>query len=109
MRKETARFKRDDKVKVIAGKDRGKIGKILRVDRKKERILIENVNVMKRHTRPNAQNRQGGIVESEVPVHVSNVMLMCGKCVKPTRIKARRLEDDKKVRVCSNCDEIIDA
>ena len=102
-------IKKDDKVKVIAGKDKGKIGKVLSVDRKKDRILIENINVVKRHTRPTAKNRQGGIVESEATVPWSNVMLMCSKCLSPVRIQMRRLDDGKKVRSCRKCNEIIDA
>ncbi len=109
MQQNTTRLKKDDKVKVLAGKDRGKIGKILKVDRKKERVLVEKVNVIKRHTKPNAQNRQGGIVESEAAIHWSNVILLCGKCLKPTRIQARSLEDGKKVRFCRKCNEMIDA
>jgi len=109
MQRNRTRLKKDDKVKVLAGKDRGKIGKILKVDRKKERVLVENVNVIKRHTRPNAQNRQGGIVESEAAIHWSNVILLCGKCLQPTRIQARSLEDDQKVRFCGKCNEMIDA
>ncbi len=101
-------IKKDDKVKVLAGKDKGKIGKVLKVDRKKQRILIENINIIKRHTRPTAQNRQGGIVESEAPLHSSNVMLMCNKCIKPARIKMQHLDDGKKVRVCRKCNEPID-
>lgn len=101
-------LKKDDKVKVIAGKDKGKIGKIVSVDRKKNRILVENINVVKRHTRASGQNRQGGIVESEAPIQRSNVMAMCGKCVKPARLKMQRLEDGKKIRVCANCGESID-
>lgn len=102
-------IKKDDKVKVIAGKDKGKIGKVLKVDRKNQRILVENTNTVKRHTRPSAQNRQGGIIESEAPLHISNVMLLCNKCVKPARIKMQRLDDGKKVRVCRKCNEQIDA
>lgn len=102
-------IKKDDKVKIITGKDNGKVGKVLRVDRKKQRILVENANKVKRHTRPSAQNRQGGIIESEAPIHVSNVMLMCNKCIKPVRIKMQRLDDGKKVRVCRKCNEQIDA
>ncbi len=102
-------IKKDDKVKVLAGKDRGKIGKVLKVDRKKGRILVENINIAKRHTRPTATNRQGGIIESEAPVHSSNVMLMCNKCVKPVRIKMQQLDDGKKVRVCRKCNEQIDS
>ena len=109
MLRDKSHIKKDDKVKVIAGKDKGKIGKILRVERKKERVLVENINVVKRHTRPTAKNRQGGIVESEATVPWSNVMLMCGKCLSPVRIQMRRLDDGKKVRSCRKCNEIIDA
>lgn len=102
-------IKKDDKVKVITGKDAGKIGKVLKVLPKKNRVLVENINIVKRHTRPSAQNRQGGIVEREAPVHWSNVQLMCNKCVQPSRVRRRELEDGKKVRVCAKCDEVIDA
>jgi len=102
-------LKKDDKVKVVSGKDTGKIGKILKVDRKKQRVLVENINIVKRHSRPSAQNKQGGIVESESPVPWSNVMLMCNKCMAPVRIKMQRLEDGKKIRVCRKCSEVIDA
>lgn len=102
-------LKKDDKVKVVSGKDTGKIGKILKVDRKKQRVLVENINIIKRHSRPSAQNKQGGIVESESPVPWSNVMLMCNKCLAPVRIKMQRLEDGKKIRVCRKCNEVIDA
>jgi len=109
MLRDKSHIKKDDKVKVIAGKDKGKIGKVLRVDRKKDRILVENINIVKRHTRPTAKNRQGGIVESEATVPWSNVMLMCSKCLSPVRIQMRRLDDGKKVRSCRKCNEIIDA
>jgi large subunit ribosomal protein L24 len=101
-------IKKNDKVKVIAGKDKGKIGKVLGVVRKKNRVMIENVNIIKRHTRPSAKNKQGGIVEGEAPIHWSNVMLICGKCLAPVRVKFRLLDDGKKVRVCAKCDEIMD-
>ena len=107
--KEQFYIKKDDKVKVISGKDKGKIGKVLKVIQKKNRILVENINIVKRHSKPSAQSKQGGIVESEAPIHWSNVMLMCNKCMAPARIKMRRLEDGKKVRTCKKCDEIIDA
>ncbi len=103
------RIKKEDKVKVIAGKDKGKIGRILKIDRKKSRVLVENINMMKRHVRPNAQNRQGGIVEREAPVHWSNVMLICSKCMTPVRIRMQQLENGKNMRVCRKCNEIIDA
>ena len=102
------RIKKDDKVKVITGKDKGKIGKVLKVIRKKNRVLVENVNMVKRHAKPSAQNRQGGIIEGEAAIHWSNLMLMCSKCMAPTRIKIQLLDDGKKVRACSKCDEIID-
>ena len=109
MFRDKCHIKKDDKVKVIVGRDKGKIGKVLKVDRKKDRILVENINVVKRHTRPTAKNRQGGIVESEATVPWSNVMLMCSKCLSPVRIQMRRLDDGKKVRSCRKCNEIIDA
>ena len=109
MFRDKCNIKKDDKVKVITGKDKGKIGKVLKVDKKKDRILVENINVVKRHTRPTAKNRQGGIVESEATVPWSNVMLMCSKCLSPVRIQMRRLDDGKKVRSCRKCNEIIDA
>jgi len=102
-------IKKDDKVKVIAGKDRGKIGKVLKVDHKKGRLLVEKINMVKRHTRPTQKNRQGGIVEKEMPIQWSNVMVMCNKCVTPARIKMQRLEDGNKVRVCAKCGETLDA
>ena len=102
-------LKKDDKVKVIAGKDKGKIGKVLKIIRKKNRVLVENVNILKHHQRPSAQQRQGGIIEREGAINWSNVMLMCNKCITPTRIKMQRLEDGKKVRVCQKCGETIDA
>jgi len=108
MLRDKSHIKKDDKVKVITGKDKGKIGKVLKIERKKQRILVENINVVKRHTRPTAQNRQGGIVESEAPVPWSNVMLLCSKCLNPVRIQMRRLDDGNKVRTCRKCNEIID-
>lgn len=106
---EKIELKKDDKVKVIAGKDKGKIGKVLKVHQKKNRVLVENINMIKRHSRPSAQNRQGGIVEREAAIHWSNVMLMCNKCMSPVRIKTQILEDGKKKRVCRKCDEFIDS
>jgi large subunit ribosomal protein L24 len=102
-------IRKDDKVRVIAGKEKGKIGKVLRVDRKKNRILIERINLVKRHTRPTDKNRQGGIVESEAPLHCSDVMLVCNKCMAPVRVQMKRLEDGKKIRTCRKCDELIDS
>jgi len=101
-------IKKDDKVKVITGKDKGKIGKVLKVVKKKNRILVENINMVKRHSKPSAKNKQGGIVEGEAAIPRSNVMLMCNKCITPVRMKTQRLEDGKKIRVCRKCNEAID-
>ena len=101
-------IKKDDKVKVIVGKDKGKIGKVLKVDKKKNRLLIEKINLIKRHAKPSAKNRQGGIVEGEAPIVISNVMIMCNKCLSPTRVKMQHLEDGKKIRLCVKCSEAID-
>lgn len=109
MERNKCHIKKNDKVKVITGKNAGKIGKVINVLQKKNRLTVENVNIVKRHTRPTAANKQGGIVEGEAPIHWSNVMLMCNKCLSPVRIKIRRLEDGKNVRVCRKCNEIIDA
>ncbi len=108
MKKHKAKLKKDDKVKIIAGKDRGKIGRVLDVYRDKERVLVENANIVKRHTKPSPKNRQGGIIEGEAPIHWSNVMLVCSKCMNPVRVKMQQLEDGKRVRMCRRCNEIID-
>jgi len=109
MIRDSIKIKIDDKVKVVTGKDKGKVGKVLKVNGKKHRLLVENINVVKRHTKPSAQNRQGGILESEALIHWSNVMLMCNKCIEPVRVKTKTLDDGKKVRICRKCSEIIDA
>ena len=109
MQRVNLNIRKDDKVKVIAGKDSGKVGKVLSVDRKKGRVVVADINKMKHHQRPNAQFREGGIVEKEVAIHRSNVILMCGKCVQPTRIKIKQLEDGGRVRLCAKCNELIDA
>jgi large subunit ribosomal protein L24 len=102
------RLKKDDKVKVITGKEKGKIGKVLIVLPEKERVIVENINFVKRHTRPGGATPRGGIIEKEAPVHWSNLMLVCDKCIKPIRAKMQRLEDGRNVRVCRKCGEIID-
>ncbi len=102
-----AKIKRDDTVMVIAGKDKGRRGKVLRVFPAKSRVLVENVNVVKRHTPP-SQAHKGGIVEKEAPIHISNVMLVCPKCGDPTRVGFSLLEDGTKRRLCKRCGEIIE-
>ncbi|MEA1969581.1 MAG: 50S ribosomal protein L24 [Thermodesulfobacteriota bacterium] len=103
------RIKKEDKVKIIAGKDRGKIGKVLKVLKDKNRVVVENINMAKIHQRPTQANPQGGIVDKPMPMDLSNLMLMCSSCVKPVRVGIKQLEDGKKVRVCKKCNEQIDA
>jgi large subunit ribosomal protein L24 len=96
-------IKKNDTVKVLAGKDRGKTGRVLSVDPAKNRITVEHVQVIKRHTRPNPQkNIKGGIVERESSIHLSNVMLVCPSCG-PVRPKAQTLADGKRARACRKC------
>jgi len=102
------KIKKDDKVIVIAGKDKGKIGTVLKVDKERQRVVVEKVNMVKKHLRPSAEAPQGGIVEKEAPIHISNVMLICTKCSQPTRVGKKILEDGRKVRVCKKCKEPID-
>lgn len=104
----TIRIKKNDKVEIIAGKDKGKTGKVLRVLRDKNRVVVEKVNMIKRHTRPSPTTGQGGIVEKEAPIHVSNVMLICGKCTAATRVKKTLTAEGKWVRSCKKCGELIE-
>lgn len=108
MRKKHPKIKKDDKVTVVSGKEKGKIGTVLKVDAGKGRLIVEKTNIVKRHSRPSTQTAQGGIIEKEAPLNISNVMLVCGKCTEPTRIGHRRFEDGSKVRVCRKCGESMD-
>ena len=99
--------KKNDLVMVTTGKDKGKTGKVLRINRKKDRLIVEKVNMVKKHVRP-SQKAKGGIMEKESSIHVSNVMIYCEKCTKPVRTGTKVLEDGKKVRFCKKCDEVID-
>ena len=103
------RLKKNDLVEVITGRDAGKRGKILQVIPDKSRVIVQGVNFIKRHTRPNPQrNIKGGIAEREAPIHVSNVALVCGECGKRTRIAHTLLEDGSKMRVCAKCKGALD-
>jgi len=99
--------KKDDQVMIIAGKDKGKSGKVLRVMPDKGRVLVENLNLIKRHTRPSRSSNEGGIIEKEAPIALSNVQLLCPGCNQPARTGIRALEDGTKVRFCKKCDEIV--
>ena len=100
--------KKDDMVKIIAGKEKGKTGKVLRVFPAKGRVVVENLNVVKRHTRPTQVNPEGGIVEKSAPMSISNVMLICSSCSEPVRTGVKVLEDGSKARYCKKCNEIVD-
>ncbi|MEZ0292084.1 MAG: 50S ribosomal protein L24 [Solirubrobacteraceae bacterium] len=104
------KLRTDDEVIVISGKDKGKIGKILRVDRKRGRVFVEGINIVKRHTRPNPArpNAQVGVIEREGPVHVSNVALLDPKDKKPTRVGTRRTEEGSRMRVTKRSGTEID-
>jgi large subunit ribosomal protein L24 len=102
------KIRKDDTVLVIAGKDRGKRGKVRFAYPKKERLLVEGINFTKRHSRARGAVRQAGIIEREAPIHVSNVMLLCSKCNHPARVGFRFLADGRKVRICCSCGEVID-
>lgn len=97
------KIKKNDTVQVIAGKNKGKSGRVLSVDRINGRVIIEGVNMVKKAMRPKGQNQKGGITEIEAPVHISNVMIICKKCG-PTRIGIR-FEGEEKIRVCRKCGE----
>lgn len=101
--------KKEDQVLVTIGRDRGKTGKVLRVFPDTNKAIVESVNFIKRHTRPNPQrNIKGGVVEREAPIHLSNLQVICRECGKPARVGYSILSDGKKVRVCRKCGGTID-
>ena len=97
--------RRGDTVGVIAGKERGKRGKVLRVLRDRGRVLVEKINMIKKHQRPTQKVRQGGIIEREGPLALSNVLLICSRCDRPVRSGMKILTDGRKIRVCKRCGE----
>ena len=108
------RIKKGDTVIVIAGDDKGKTGKVLKLFPGENRAIVESINFIKRHTRPSQKNRKGGIVEKEGPIDLSNLMVYCGKCSSPTKVGFKILEETpggesikSKVRICRKCGEII--
>ena len=101
-------IRKNDNVLVIAGKDKGKRGRVRFAYPKKERLLVEGINFVKKHSRAKGAVRQAGIIEREAPIHISNVMLVCNKCDKPARVGSRFLTDGRKVRFCRSCGEVVD-
>lgn len=102
------KIKKNDTVLIIAGKDRGKKGKVRKALPKDKKVIVEGLNMIKRHSKASGQARQAGIIELEAPLDVSNVMFICGKCNRPTRVGFRVLSDGRKARICRACDEVID-
>lgn len=102
-------IRKNDKVMVLVGKEKGKIGTVLKVNAETQRVIVEKTNMVKRHSRPTRQVAQGGIIEKEAPIHLSNVMIVCNKCAERTRIGKRKLDDGSKVRICKKCGEQIES
>ena len=101
-------IRKNDSVIVIGGKERGKTGKVLRVVPDKDAVVIERVNMVKRHTKPRGPQQPGGIVEKEAAIHASNIMILCDKCNAPVRVGHKTLADGKKIRICRRCNEALD-
>jgi large subunit ribosomal protein L24 len=103
------KIKLNDQVEIIAGKDKGMVGKVIKAFRDTDMVIVEKVNMIKRHTKPNTVNQQGGIIEKESSIDASNVMLLCPKCSKATRVGFKILDDGAKVRICKKCGESVEA
>lgn len=103
------RLKKNDQVEVLSGKDKGRVGKILRVDPINKKAIVEKVNMVKRHTKPNPANQQGGIIDKEAMVNITNLKLICPKCAKTVRLGVKFLDDGTKVRICKKCSEAVDS
>ena len=106
---ETLRIRKNDIVKVTAGREKGKVGRILKVNTEKGRVTIEKINMVKHHVKPSQGNPQGGIVEKEAAMDASNVMIMCDKCNRPTRVKVVADGSGAKQRCCKRCGEVLEA
>ncbi len=102
------KIRRDDQVMVVKGKEAGKTGKIVRVNPEKGTVVVDKLNMVKRHQKPSEKYKQGGIIEKEAPISIANVMILCAKCKGPVRVGRRILDDGKKIRFCKKCNEVID-
>ncbi len=102
------KIRKNDMVLVITGKDKGKKGKVRFAYPDEQRIMVEGVNMIKKHAKARGQVRQAGIIEREAPISVADVMLLCSKCNKPSRVGSRILQDGRKARVCRNCGEVVE-
>ena len=101
-------IRKNDSVMVIAGKERGKTGKVLRVVTDRDAVIVERLNIVKRHSKPRGPQQSGGIIEKEAAIHASNIMIMCDKCNAPVRIGYKILADGKKIRICRRCQEALE-
>ncbi|MBW2466646.1 MAG: 50S ribosomal protein L24 [Deltaproteobacteria bacterium] len=101
-------LKVNDQVEVITGKDKGRVGKIIKVFKKSDRALVERINMIKRHTKARAAGQEGQIIEKEAPIHVSNLMLVCPKCTNTVRVAKKTLDDGSKIRICKKCSESVE-
>ena len=102
------KIKKNDTVMIISGDEAGKRGRVLDVYPKKGRLLVEKLNIIKKHMKPSKKYSQGGIIEKEASIHRSNVIIVCPKCDKPSRIGHKMLENGRKIRICKKCNEIMD-
>ena len=98
---------KNDTVKVLSGNHKGKTGKVIMVLPDKDRVIVEKIQLVKRHTKPRSQTQPGGIIEKEASIHISNVMLVCPKCGKPARTSIKTMQGGRKARVCGKCEEMI--
>ena len=103
------KLKKNDQVEVIAGKDKGRVGSVLRVLPSENKAIVEKINIVKRHTKPNPANQQGGIIEKEALIQISNLKIICPKCSKTVRVGKKVLDDGDKVRICKKCGESVEA
>ncbi len=109
MAETTFHIRKNDIVRVMVGKEKGKVGRVLMVDRDAARVIVEKINMVKRHAKPGKTNPQGGIIEKEAPLSYSNIMIMCDKCNKPTRITMVIEDSGGKHRACKRCGDVLEA
>jgi large subunit ribosomal protein L24 len=109
MAEATLHIRKNDIVRVMVGKEKGKVGRVLKVNKDAGRVIIEKINMVKRHAKPGKTNPQGGIIEKEASLSYSNVMIMCDKCNKPTRISMVIEESGEKYRTCKRCGDVLEA
>nr|WP_320010069.1 50S ribosomal protein L24 [uncultured Desulfobulbus sp.] len=108
MRQGHSNLRVNDKVEVIAGKDKGRVGKVLRVDRDNDRVVVERINMIKKHQKATDATQSGQIIEREAGIHISNVMLVCPECAETVRVGKQILDDGTKVRICKKCKATIE-